>query len=324
MTLQCVAVNRDRSTTWLLYPVFFLSGAAALLFETLWFRQAGLTFGNSVWASSLVLSAFMAGLAAGNYLCARFGHRFVRPVRLYAILEIIIAVTGVGLVLLFPLLNEMLAPLFRPMIDQPLIINPIRLSIGFALLIVPAMSMGATLPVLVKGLTGEHQTFGRVLGMLYGCNTLGAFAGALAGELWLIDWFGVRGTAYVAGAADVVAAVAALAVARGLSSSAAPLPERSTISRRAGRLMAAAFLAGGLLLALEVVWFRFILLFTGGTSLTFAVMLAVVLMGIGLGGFIGGALPGGKLAPGVALLGGALVAGGYYAFPDQHLRQGHV
>jgi predicted membrane-bound spermidine synthase len=54
--------------TTLLCAIFFLSGASALLFETLWFNQAGLVFGNSVWASSLVLAAFMAGLAMGNGL----------------------------------------------------------------------------------------------------------------------------------------------------------------------------------------------------------------------------------------------------------------
>ena len=51
--------------------LFFLSGAAALLFETLWFRLATLAFGNSVWASSLVLSSFMMGLALGNAWAAR-------------------------------------------------------------------------------------------------------------------------------------------------------------------------------------------------------------------------------------------------------------
>ena len=55
-----------------------LSGAAALAFETLWFRQAGLAFGKSVWASSLVLSAFMAGMAVGNLVCARYGDRVRR------------------------------------------------------------------------------------------------------------------------------------------------------------------------------------------------------------------------------------------------------
>jgi hypothetical protein len=47
---------------------FGLSGSAALLFQTLWFRQAGLAFGNSIWASSLVLASFMGGLALGNAL----------------------------------------------------------------------------------------------------------------------------------------------------------------------------------------------------------------------------------------------------------------
>ena len=54
----------------LLYLVAFLSGFAALAFETLWFRQAGLALGNSVWSATLVLSSFMGGLAAGNALVA--------------------------------------------------------------------------------------------------------------------------------------------------------------------------------------------------------------------------------------------------------------
>ena len=70
-----------------LTAAFFASGASALIFETLWFRQAGLAFGNSIWASSLVLSAFMAGLALGNALAARVGPRLANPVRAYAYAE---------------------------------------------------------------------------------------------------------------------------------------------------------------------------------------------------------------------------------------------
>ncbi len=92
----------------LLTAVFFLSGASALIFEALWFRQAGLAFGNSIWASSLVLSGFMAGLALGNALAARAGARLANPVRAYAIAEAAIALTGVGLVYLFPVLGAAL------------------------------------------------------------------------------------------------------------------------------------------------------------------------------------------------------------------------
>ena len=69
--------------------IFFLSGAAALIFETLWFRLAGLVFGNSVWAASVVLASFMAGLALGNTLAARHGPRLRRPLRAYAGLEVV-------------------------------------------------------------------------------------------------------------------------------------------------------------------------------------------------------------------------------------------
>ena len=53
--------------------IFFLSGVAGLVFETLWFHQTGLALGNSVWASSLVLAGFMGGLALGNGLAGRLG-----------------------------------------------------------------------------------------------------------------------------------------------------------------------------------------------------------------------------------------------------------
>src|SRR5262249_28380666 len=73
-----------RGVTPILCAIFLVSGAAALLYETLWFRGAGLLLGNSVWASSLVLSSFMGGLALGNGIAARYGARALRPIRVYA------------------------------------------------------------------------------------------------------------------------------------------------------------------------------------------------------------------------------------------------
>ena len=102
----------------LLTAAFFASGASALIFETLWFRQAGLAFGNSIWASSVVLSALMGGLALGNAAAAAMGPRVSYPIRAYALAEAAIAVTGVGLVYLFPVLGVALAPVFRPLLDQ--------------------------------------------------------------------------------------------------------------------------------------------------------------------------------------------------------------
>lgn len=311
-------ISVKRKSTWLLYAVFFLSGAAALVFESLWFRQAGLTFGNSIWASSLVLSAFMGGLGLGNFLAARFGHRLTRPLLCYALLEIVVAVVGVALVVLLPAMDTIFTPLFQPMLDQTVTINITRLAIGFVMLLAPAAAMGATLPVLVKGFDPSGVKFGRVLGLLYGVNTLGAVAGVMVGEVWLIQWLGVRGTALVAGGANVLAAGIALFVGSSWPTAPANPPTRTRISAAAWRLLGAAFLFGFILLALEVAWFRYMLMFNGGTSRAFAVMLAVVLLGIGVGGVAASwwmrRRPDAKPAPIVAAVSGMLVIATYVSF----------
>lgn len=320
--------------------VFLASGAAALLFETLWFRQAGLAFGNTVWASALVLAGFMTGLALGNALAARYGERWRRPIRLYALLELTIAGTGVALVLLLPFLPPLLAPLQRSLAGAPALLQLVRFVLTLVLLAVPSLAMGVTLPLLVEALARGRGDFGRALAFLYGANTLGAVAGALAGEAFLIERLGVIGTALGAAALNGAAALGALALAaRHGEGAARPAPAAEagpalgTRSRRgglagAGPFLLAAFLAGGTLLALEVVWFRLLVLFVAGTSLAFAVMLAVVLAGIGAGSLFASLLlarwPGVyRGAAAVAFATGAAAIGAYLGF-DRVLPGGGV
>ncbi len=267
--------------------VFFLSGASALVFETLWFRQAGLMLGNSVWASSLVLASFMAGLALGNALAARHGDRLRRPLLVYARLEAGVGISGLALVLLFPALTPLLAPAFRALAGHVPLLNGLRLTIAFLLMLFPATAMGVTLPILARALSRSDPNFGRVLGRLYGWNTLGAVAGALGSEMLLVDAFGVRGTGVTAALLNAAAALAAVwlsprfeALAGG---AAGPEPPGAAL-RGSARLLAVAFLSGAILLALEGVWFRFLLLFIEGTTAAFAAMLSVVLLGIAVGG----------------------------------------
>jgi predicted membrane-bound spermidine synthase len=266
-----------------LCAVFFASGASALILETLWFRQAGLVFGNSMWATSLVLSAFMSGLAVGNGLGARRGARLNRALWVYAAAELAIAVTGVGLVYLLPALGDLLGPALGPLLDSWLL-NPVRLLLAFVLLLVPSTAIGVTLPLLTNIVTEYDRSFGSALGTLYGWNTLGAVVGVVVGELYLIRALGIRGTALAAGSLNVVAAGIAMVL---------PSHPIATTSRRSepmpawsARWLAAAFLSGFCLLALEVLWFRLLLLVVMAHAEAFALMLAVVLIGIAAGGLL--------------------------------------
>ena len=143
-----------------LCALFFLSGAAGLLFETLWFHQAGLAFGNSVAASSIVLASFMAGLALGNAVVARHGARLRRPLRAYAGLEFAVGASGLLLVVALPAAAPALARLLRPLFATPAALESARFAAGFALLLWPAVAMGATLPVLVVALRARDPCFG--------------------------------------------------------------------------------------------------------------------------------------------------------------------
>src|SRR3990170_2027008 len=97
-----------------IYAMFFLSGAAALIYEVAWVRSLSLVFGGSHLAVTTVLSVFMGGLALGSWLIGRRVDRLTRPLRTYGLLEIGIAAFAVvfaALVRLYPVLYPPLARL---------------------------------------------------------------------------------------------------------------------------------------------------------------------------------------------------------------------
>jgi len=295
----------------ILSVVLFLSGISALIFETLWLRLSGLAFGNSIWAAALILSSFMAGLALGTAIAASVKLQRVPPLKFYATLEIAVAVFGCTIVFALPILGELLRPLFQALWSHQSILLALRVLFSFVILLIPTTAMGLTLPVVMEDRQLASADFGKAIGLLYGFNTIGAVVGALIGELLLIKAFGLYGTSLCAGLLNCVAAVIALWLALEKHSSPSSLPsdrrerikvrgEVNNLSRDRCRrlsfdyrppwkLLFVSFGAGLILLALEVVWFRFLRLYIASSASAFSLMLAVVLAGIGIGGAISGA-----------------------------------
>ncbi len=198
----------------ILAGILFLSGIGSLIFETLWLRLSGLSFGNSVWAAALILSSFMAGLALGNAIAASSRFRRWRPLHLYAVLELAVAFFGCTIVFGLPLLGELMRPVWHMLWNyQPTLIG-LRFVLSFLILLIPTTAMGLTLPVLVEDPILRRANFGRSIGFLYGSNTLGAVAGAVVGEAYFIEAFGLRGTGLAAGLASCIAAAIALFVSK--------------------------------------------------------------------------------------------------------------
>jgi spermidine synthase len=302
--------------------ILFLSGIGALIFETLWLRVSGLAFGNSVWSAALILSSFMAGLALGNAIAAFWRTRRWRPLHLYAVLEVLVAIFGCTIVFALPLMGGWLQPVFQTLWSHHAVLLGLRFVLSFLILLMPTTAMGLTLPVLIEDPAVQQISFGRAIGFLYGANTLGAVAGAVLGEACLIATFGLRGTSLAAGLASCIAAAIALLVARyGSGVITKSFPQRlDEIHWPPWRLLLVSFGTGGILLALEIVWFRFLRLYVPSTSMAFAVMLAVVLAGIGLGGVVSGAIHSrsvrpNRLVPVLLLLAATATLLSYLYFP---------
>jgi spermidine synthase len=314
--------------------VLFLSGIGALIFETLWLRLSGLAFGNSIWAAALILSSFMAGLALGNALAASSRISRWRPLHFYAVLELVVAFFGCTIVFGLPILGDLMRPVWQTLWNyQPTLLG-LRFVVSFLILLLPTTAMGLTLPVIIEDPLLRETEFGRAIGLLYGSNTLGAMTGAVLGEAFLIRAFGLYGTSLAAACAVCIAATMALLVTRfgvrrhvrafesGDMSPQSKFPLRLGVDYRPPwRLLLVSFGTGLIFLALEVIWFRFLRLYVASSPTVFAIMLAVVLAGIGIGGLLAGAIfrlsarP--NLLPVLLLAAAILVLLSYLFFPGE-------
>ena len=170
----------------------------------------------------------------------------------------------------------------------------VRLLLAALVLSAPTLLMGATLPAAARAVATPKDSRRRSLAVLYGCNTLGAVLGAGLSTFYLLERLGNRATLWLACLLNFAIAAAAFLLARRLPGAdaepavvAAPLPHQSDpepplpASRFA---LPAAAVVGMAFLLMELVWYRMLSPLLGGSSFAFGLILAVALLGIGLGG----------------------------------------
>ncbi|MGW8466422.1 fused MFS/spermidine synthase [Pseudomonas sp. CLCA07] len=256
--------------------LLFVSGAAALVYQVLWIKQLSLVVGVEVYAITTGISAFFAGLALGGLLFGRWADRLKQPVLLYAGLEVLVAVLGVGATFAMSMAASPFAWLEQH-------VGLLAWVLPFALVGIPALLMGGTLPVLVRSLASDPQHLGKAGGQLYAANTAGAIAGTLLAAFVLIATLGVRGSALAAAMLNLLAAVGALWFQRHR-----PVPVEAAVKHHAAttpdRLALWLYsIAGGVALGYEVVWSQSIVQFMSTRTYAFAVVLATYLTGLFIG-----------------------------------------
>lgn len=285
-----------------LVAVFVLSGAAGLIYESIWSRYLGLFVGHSAYAQIIVLVMFLGGMSLGAHLVGRSAHRFRSPLMWYAGVELVVgtlalvfhdafvAVTAAAYDSMFPALGGTALTLVKWVLASVLILPQ-------------SILLGATFPLMSAGairLARAGQAPGRLLALLYFANSIGAAAGVLVAGFVLIQAVGLPGTLLIAGSINVVAACVVALIARSHDRHAAEAGETAAAADAAAAadtavdtsdvispqwrpLLIVSFGTAVASFVYEIAWIRMLSLVLGSATHSFEIMLSAFILGLALG-----------------------------------------
>jgi spermidine synthase len=300
----------------LLYLLFFLSGISGLIYQVVWVRVFGNVFGNTVYSASVVVAVFMLGLGAGSYFAGRWADRRYAtapstPLVAYGCFELAIAAMGAAIALALPHLDRLSVLVTTYQVDAHgwYVLTPgsylARVAIALTLLTPITLLMGGTLTLLIRYLVrAEVEVEARRIALLYAANTAGAAAGCFLTDFTLVPAWGLLKTQLFAVALNALAGAGAILLSR-----LKPAPtgtKRPDAGRGRSRksvqtsirrgavggvglqadlpLIATALALSGFAgLGMEILWFRHFSIMLGAFRAVFALLLTVILVGMGAG-----------------------------------------
>jgi spermidine synthase len=317
MMHQPAAISTSRPFLPLLLVLFIGSGCAALIYEIVWLQLLQLVIGSTAISLGVLLGTFMGGMCLGSLLLPRLISSRWHPLRVYAALETGIGVMGIAILFGMPYVEALYTLHGGPGLL-------LRGMVAGVCLLPPTLLMGATLPAIARWVETTPQGVSW-LGFFYGGNIAGAVFGCLLAGFYLLRVFDMAVATYAACALNVTVASLALMlslVARhplnrtddGNGPAPVPVPNESEFSgtdrdtgtedRRVRGSWAVYFtiaLSGMAALGAEVIWTRLMSLMLGGTVYTFSIILAVFLIGLGIGSSLGAWLARQTVSPRLAL-----------------------
>jgi spermidine synthase len=270
----------------LLMPLFFGSGCAALIYEIVWFQMLQLVIGSTAVSLGILLGTYMGGMCLGSILSSRIISHRRHPLKAFALLELGIGL--IGILILFSL--PYAAPIYSAHTGGGLFGAVSRGVLAAVCLLPPTILMGATLPTVSRWVEASPRGISW-LGMFYGSNIAGGVFGCPLAGFYLLRVHDAVVATCVAAAVNGTVALAALTLAASEKAGSRETAARATSREDAVAAGTGAWLvhvaialSGATALGAEVIWTRLLSLMLGGTVYTFSIILAVFLLGLGIGG----------------------------------------
>ena len=277
--------------------LFVGSGCAALIYEIVWFQLLELVIGSSAISLGILLGTFMGGMCLGSLFLPRIVSARHHPLRVYAALEAAIGLIGLLVLVGVPVVGSVYTAWAGSGIAGVIL----RAAAAGVCLLPPTLLMGATLPAISRWVKATPEGVSW-LGFFYGGNIAGGVIGCLLAGFYLLRVYDTATSTFVAVAINLVVA----ALAFGLSTIAeyeavTEVPVHVPAPKGTGTVYVAIALSGVTALGAQVIWTRVLSLLFGGTVYTFAQILAVFLVGLGIGSAVGSMIGRSSTAPRVAL-----------------------
>jgi spermidine synthase len=270
----------------ILLILFAGSGCAALIYEIVWFQLLQLAIGSSAVSLGALLGTFMGGMCLGSILLPKKISTRYHPLRVYAYLELGIGVLALLVLWAIPVLDRVYAAVASIGLQGVFL----RAVVAALCLLLPTLLMGASLPAMARWIETTPQGISW-LGFFYGGNIAGAVFGCLLAGFYLLRVYDMAFATYAAIFINAAVGGIALLLARSVEYKPnqeviASAPARSADARIVYLVIG---ISGMCALGAEVVWTRLLATMMGATVYTFSVILAVFLVGLGIGSS-GGAL----------------------------------
>jgi spermidine synthase len=296
-----------RFLPWLLL-LFVGSGCSALIYEVVWLQLLQLVIGSSAVSLAVLLGTFMGGMCLGSLALPRLISAGRHPLRVYAAIEFSLGLIGVAVLFAMPLAGRLYVANVTPGFPGILL----RGMVCAVCLLPPTVLMGATLPAIARWIETTPQSVSW-LGFFYGGNIAGAVGGCLLAGFYLLRVHDMVTASYVAAAINITVALVAFGLAartqhtlpdaaKARASSLTYETQPQTRNSSGSWPVYVAIAVSGLCaLGAEVIWTRLLSLMLGATVYTFSIILAVFLIGLGIGSGLGSLLARTAVRPRLAL-----------------------
>jgi spermidine synthase len=286
----------------ILFGLYFLSGLTGLIFQVVWMYRLGLVFGNAAYATAATLAAFFLGIALGGWFWGNASARLSRPLTAYGLMEVGIALTALLWIPGIEFYKTHYSSLVAMLDSNQSMLTVMKFAFSTTLLLLPTVLMGGTFPMLAQYVGKKRHKLASRGTLLYAVNTVGASLGAFMAGFFLLSSFGVHSTYAFAVSMAIIIGILAILLDR-VPIRKKPEEDISAKIENTGyqerlnkhqqsftlslpQFILIAFASGYLALSIETIWTRMFAQVLQNSVYSFAAILVVFLIALGIGGFL--------------------------------------